>query len=285
MTGRALLLVAIVALASLLAGCSPAKDTPKVLEASSQTPKALPMSIQGNSKSVDVSVPESVPPGPARIDFGNNALGEHQLQFIRVDKGHEPDEALKATDAWAQGKGPLPEWVHLAGGTPITEPRVKSTTTQDMQTGTYVVTDTALKGPPQVEATFQVVGERDHSDPTAKAKIVEYEYGFKASGLQRGRTEVLIQNTGNQPHFVEAERLKPGKTIEDVRAFLKTQGGGESPFDQQDTEATAVQDGKSAQVTTLEFEAGNYALLCFVPDRDGGPPHAFKGMVSEVQIR
>jgi hypothetical protein len=285
MKGRALLLVAIVALASVLAGCSKAKDTPKVLESASQQPKALPMSVSGNSKSVDVTVPDSVPPGPARIDFGNNAQGEHQLQFIRVDKGHKPDEALKATDTWAQGKGPLPEWVHLAGGTPRTEPRVKSLTTQDMQLGTYVVTDTALKGPPQVEATFQVVGDRDHSDPTAKAKIVEYEYGFKATGLQKGRTEVLIQNTGKQPHFVEAEKLKPGKDVSDVKAYLKNRGAGPSPLENGDPEATAVQDGKSAQVTTLEFEQGNYVLLCFVPDRDGGPPHAFKGMVAGVQIR
>jgi hypothetical protein len=283
MKGRALLLGTVAALASVLAGCSPAKDTPKVLEASSQTPKALPMSIQGNSKSVDVSVPESVPPGPARIDFGNNALGEHQLQLIRVDKGHKPDEALKAAGQWAQGGKPLPDWVHLAGGTPITEPRTKSTTTQDLELGTYVVTDTEIN-PPQVEGTFQVVGERDHSDPTAKAKIVEYEYGFKASGLEKGRTEVLIQNTGSQPHEVSAARLKPGKTIEDVKAYLKNQSGP-SPIDNQDTEHTAVQDGKSAQVTTIEFEQGNYALLCFVPDRDGGPPHAFKGMVTGVQIR
>jgi hypothetical protein len=34
-------------------------------------------------------------------------------------------------------------------------------------------------------------------------------------------------------------------------------------------------------VIDLELKRGKYALVCFVPDRKGGPPHAFKGMISE----
>jgi hypothetical protein len=285
MKGRALFAVAIAVLAAALVGCGGGKDSKKeaLLEDSRAQPKALPMSVQGTSKEVDVSVPESVPVGPARIDFGNNAQGEHQLQFVRLDEGHKPEEGLKAATDWASKGKPLPDWVHPAGGTPITEPRAKSSTTQDIQAGVYFVMDTALDGPPQVEATFVASGDREHSDPTAKAKIVAYEYGFKASGIDSGRTEVLIQNTGEQPHFVEAIPIKDGKTIDDVKDYLKTQAG-ESPLDDKDVEASAVQEADSAQVTTLEFQKGSYALLCFVPDRAGGPPHAFKGMVSELQV-
>jgi hypothetical protein len=38
------------------------------------------------------------------------------------------------------------------------------------------------------------------------------------------------------------------------------------------------------QTFEAEAESGTYALMCFVPDRKGGPPHAFKGMVSEARI-
>jgi hypothetical protein len=46
-----------------------------------------------------------------------------------------------------------------------------------------------------------------------------------------------------------------------------------------------VIDGGGSQTIDLELEPGRYAVLCFVPDREGGPPHAFKGMISEVEVK
>ena len=43
-------------------------------------------------------------------------------------------------------------------------------------------------------------------------------------------------------------------------------------------------DGGAEQVTDLEFVKGKYALVCFITDRKGGPPHIAKGMISEVDI-
>lgn len=40
------------------------------------------------------------------------------------------------------------------------------------------------------------------------------------------------------------------------------------------------------QITELDLaRKGKYALLCFVSDRKGGPPHVAKGMVAEVTVR
>jgi hypothetical protein len=90
---------------------------------------------------------------------------------------------------------------------------------------------------------------------------------------------VLFDNAGAEPHFIEGVLLKPGKTIEDARRFLRTEKG-EAPFQEQGSFTTAVLDGGRKQVLEVEARQGNYALLCFVPDRKGGPPHAQKGMVS-----
>ena len=35
---------------------------------------------------------------------------------------------------------------------------------------------------------------------------------------------------------------------------------------------------------TLDLEPGRYVLYCFITDREGGPPHAFKGMIDEVEV-
>ncbi len=32
-------------------------------------------------------------------------------------------------------------------------------------------------------------------------------------------------------------------------------------------------------------KSGKYAALCFIPDRQGGPPHVAKGMVSELTVK
>ena len=48
---------------------------------------------------------------------------------------------------------------------------------------------------------------------------------------------------------------------------------------------TAVIDGGEAQLTEVDLSPGSYALLCFIPDRAGGPPRVAKGMISEAKVR
>jgi hypothetical protein len=45
-----------------------------------------------------------------------------------------------------------------------------------------------------------------------------------------------------------------------------------------------VIEGGEGQLVTLDLEPGRYALYCFISDRQGGPPHALKGMVDEVEV-
>jgi hypothetical protein len=47
------------------------------------------------------------------------------------------------------------------------------------------------------------------------------------------------------------------------------------------TLSTGVLDGGESQVVDVTLTRGKYALVCFVPNREGGQPHAFLGMVSE----
>ena len=37
-------------------------------------------------------------------------------------------------------------------------------------------------------------------------------------------------------------------------------------------------------MVNLDLKKGKYALVCFIPDRQGGPPHVAKGMVSEATV-
>ena len=55
-----------------------------------------------------------------------------------------------------------------------------------------------------------------------------------------------------------------------------------------DFEKLAGHDGArraaASQINELELAAGRYALVCFLTDRAGGPPHVAHGMVSELDV-
>ncbi len=94
---------------------------------------------------------------------------------------------------------------------------------------------------------------------------------------------MLFDNAGQEPHFIAAVGLKEGATIEQARRIFETEKG-QSPFDESRSFSTAVIEGGAKQSLELELDAGRYALICFVPDRAGGPPHVVKGMISEATV-
>ena len=61
--------------------------------------------------------------------------------------------------------------------------------------------------------------------------------------------------------------------------------GANPPLDFAHVAYTARIDGGSKQITELDLDKpGKYALLCFVSDRKGGPPHVAQGMVAEITV-
>jgi hypothetical protein len=62
--------------------------------------------------------------------------------------------------------------------------------------------------------------------------------------------------------------------------------GAEPPLDFEHTSNTARIEGGTKQITELDLDKpGKYALLCFVSDRRGGPPHVAQGMIAEATVR
>ena len=78
--------------------------------------------------------------------------------------------------------------------------------------------------------------------------------------------------------------MNAGATLGDVRRFFKTEKG-KPPFSEKGGFDTAVSEGARKQVINLNLKKGKYALVCFVPDRQGGPPHVAKGMISGATVK
>ena len=62
--------------------------------------------------------------------------------------------------------------------------------------------------------------------------------------------------------------------------------GVDPPLDFENTPYTARIAGGTKQITELALDKpGRYALLCFVSDRKGAPPHVAQGMITEITVR
>ena len=163
---------------------------------------------------------------------------------------------------------------------------------KQLRPGNYIVYDAPFQNEGQGlksgVASFTVEGEGEDGAelPTAAARIEAYEYGFRVSGLTTGKNTIEFSNTGREAHHVIAVPYAPGATLAKVRKAFTSVGGAEAPLDFENTSYTARIAGGTKQITELALDKpGTYALLCFVSDRKGGPPHVAQGMVAEVTVR
>ena len=240
-------------------------------------------------KQLRLAVPKSVAAGLVTVKLSNRGKAFHEAQLIRIDQGHTSQDALKVIAA--EG-APAPSWIHPAGGTGPAPPGGERSATQWLRRGNYIVYDAPFqnegRGLKFGVASFKVEGEADYGAelPTAAAKIEAYEYGFRVSGLTAGKNTIEFSNTGREPHHVIAVPYGPGATLAEIRKAFRGEGGAEPPLDYEKTSYTARIAGGAKQITELALDKpGKYALLCFVSDRMGGPPHVAQGMIAEITVR
>ena len=250
--------------------------------------QALRITVADKGKGQSTLVaPTSAEPGLVEITLENRGKRLHDAQLFRVAGGQTAAETIGALGRVLQAGAPLPDWLTYAGGVQATEAGASQTVTQALDPGTYYIGDIeGTSGPPEPSTVPQIVvsGEAGDSElPESESTVRAFEYGFEAEGLTAGRNQVLFENTGGEPHHLEAFPLLEGSTIADVKAFVKTEKG-KPPVNLDQETVTTILEGGTSQLVTLDLEPGRYALLCFISDRQGGPPHAVKGMVSEANV-
>lgn len=138
-------------------------------------------------------------------------------------------------------------------------------------------------------------GEGDTDDPTTpgaqdpiddaanKVDIAMVDYGFTISGeAHPGPLQVNFTNTGQEIHHGIIGKLDEGKTIEDVKKAAAEDGPPPPWFDDTPFDLQVLSPGNTAGIW-IDAEPGNYALLCFMPDKKG-TPHVAHGMYSLLEV-
>ena len=240
----------------------------------------------------ELTVPESVEAGLVRLDFQNGTEEDAEAQLLRLDDGHTVEEALTAI---ASEDGKIPDWLHAEGGVGMTKPGESGAVELVLEEGTYHVIDTGEPEGDDVKshaengatATLEVSEGDDGAElPEVDASIEMADWAFVTEGLKAGTNRFLLENTGEELHHTLIVPINEGATFAEVREYMTSEEGDNAPppVDFEKLEGTTVLDGGRSQINELELAAGRYALVCFLTDRAGGPPHVAKGMISELDV-
>ena len=273
-------------LAFVAAACGSADAQPSAEEAKAEAAPAAPRVVTVTAHDYSFDAPAEVPAGPTTFRLVNAGEQIHHVQLIRLDEGKTLDDLFAAFKAG----GPPPAWAHEVGGPNAPDPRGgESNATVALEPGSYVLlcfvdvpggTPHVMRGMARamrVTAPTASAGERP-----ADLTMTLDDYSFTLSKpLSAGKHTVRVENAAGQPHEVEIVRLAPGKTLDDLGAWMANPQG--PPPASLVGGVTAIAPGVT-NTFEVELGAGRYALLCFVPDAGDGKAHLHHGMVQPFTV-
>jgi hypothetical protein len=232
---------------------------------------------------VELAVLESAEAGLTEITMTNEGEVAHSGQLIRVEGDRDEEDVLEALGAAQKGEA-FPDWFFAGGGTGTVAPGESATVTQNLEAGsTYWLVDDEARGRPPL-VPIEISGEGSDGElPESDNVVTAVDYSFEAEPLTAGEP-VTFRNEGEQPHHMIAVPITDEEaTIDDVATFFEEEEG-RPPVDFGSGQFTSVLEGGDEQVSAAELEQGRYALICFISDREGGPPHVEMGMLDEVEV-
>ncbi len=238
-------------------------------------------------------VPDEVEGGTVQLTFKNTGAQGHEFAIVRVTDGTTADQLVQ--DLFAEEGAPIPDsLIGAPGGGGGTAPGATNVSTISLEKGTYVYFCTFQEGDEPPHYVNGMLGEFTVNDvastapaPDTDASIEPSEYKFDVSGLKAGENSITFANKGEQFHHVIAVPMAEGATLDEAVTFLSSEGDGSEgppPVDFDKEQDVAVTGPGEAQVVNMTFESGSYVFLCFITDKEGGPPHFTKGMVQQVDI-
>jgi hypothetical protein len=230
--------------------------------------------------------PASVPAGRTTIRLVNRGPELHHVQLVRIAAGHtvkDLADRLAANDL-------SPRWVTYVGGPNAPVPGGEASATVDLAPGQYAIlclipspdgVPHVMKG--MLKPVTVTAATRPTAAPAADVRMTLTDYAFGLStDIRPGHHTIRVENQVAQPHQVLLVQLAPGRTAEQVAAWVDKQQG--PPPGRPLGGSTLLAHGQVDYVSA-DFAPGEYALLCFVPDAHDGKPHVMHGMMRQITVR
>lgn len=255
-------------------------------EAFAQAPAAAPNLVTITATEFAFGAPATIPAGATTIRLVNQGREMHHVQLVRLGKGHTVQELSRMREGQ-----PIPEWVTFVGGPNAHAPGAHSEATLQLEAGEYalVCLIPSPDGVPHiakgmVKPLTVTPAESSAQVGEADVRMTLTDYAFEiAPELTAGRHTLHVTNAASQPHEIALMRLAPGKTPQDFLAWMEA--GMQGPPPAMPLGGTSLLSQGQSNRVTLDLEAGEYALFCFVPDARDGKPHVAHGMIRQITVR
>ena len=277
-------LIAIVATATV-AGAVHARvspDDPKPAKANVVTVTTVDYAFQA---------PDSIPAGRTTFHLVNKGPDFHHVWLVKLEQGKTLKDLVEATKT----PGPLPAWAVDVGGPNAPMPGADNSATLDLEPGHYVMACVipAKDGQPHfmkgmvkeltVVARPGVEQSGKSVEPAADVVMTLDDYDFRFSAPITAATKsIRLRNAAAQTHEAVIVKLAPGATVQDFLAAMEKPQG--PPPGALVGGITGIAKGRTVDIAT-SFTAGDYALVCFVPDAKDGKPHIAHGMVKQFSVK
>jgi hypothetical protein len=295
---RTVLLALVLAMAT--AGClgRPVQPTPVPPRLPTPTPPIVGRTASGlptiviTARDAAYEAPEEMPAGWVSVTLNNGASQQRNVQFFRINPGISVDELATALTS---GEYPVPRLVQFAGGLGTVPPGGRQETVMELTEGRYVMASLihdwylVPRVPPGVYRLFRVVPApaiaavalpQQHDGELA---MLDYAYTLPIIGS--GKHTYKLTNKGNDPHEILIRQISPGKTLDDVVAYVLDPGGLPPPYDESGSGGALVFAAGTSAWMTLDLTPGDYIGICFVVEPKSGKTHTQLGMVIQFQVR
>jgi len=114
--------------------------------------------------------------------------------------------------------------------------------------------------------------------------VTASDFAFQApDSVPAGLAMIHLVNKGPSLHHLQLVQLDSGKTLADLMAAMKNPGPPPAWVHMVGGPNAVAPTGVDTSVAYLTLAAGNYAMLCFVPDT-AGRPHFMLGMARALTV-
>jgi hypothetical protein len=266
--------------ATSLGACA-TKDSAVDSAKTSQAAKADgPRVVTVNAKDFAYMASDTIQSGMTTFRLINDGTVLHHLLIARLDSGKTMTDLVAAL----KKPGLPPRWMVMLGGPNAPDPKAESNATLDVAPGNYALVcfvdlpggvphfaKGMIKGLTVVPATGAMAAA-----PIADDSVALSDYAFTLSKpLSTGHHTFRVVNTSAQPHELELIKLAPGKSVKDLLAWLKSPNG---PPPGNGLGGTTPAAAGMPIYFSADLTAGNYLLICFLPDAKDGKMHVEHGM-------
>lgn len=279
-------LVAAAAMAAAACGKASAERSPASEQVAEQAPPPRVVTVVARDFSFEA--PAEIPAGLVTFQLQNRGEALHHMAVLRLDPGKTLQDLFAAMQS---GGGKLPAWAREVGGPNAPDPGGDANATLLLQPGDYALlcfVDVPDRVPHVMKGMAKLLRVTPASAPAAAQAVTGDvtmtldDYSFALSTpITRGPHTIRVENaTAAQSHEVELVKLAPGKTLQDLMAWIESPQG--PPPGAAIGGIAGLAKGEVASFT-YDFAPGEYGWICFIPGPDGRP-HFLHGMMQQFTV-